>query len=282
MFRSMYTATCGMLVSQAIVDTTANNLANVNTTGFKKDTDIIKEYPAKDIYRLNDPTPSFLSILFNKFPEYVGQISTGAVVDKVHTDFSKGAIKYTDRKSDFYIDGNGFFVLTNDKGEIFFTRDGHFKIDKNGFLVNNDGLKVMALRPPFLNTQGNLILNTSGKFVRNATSVIVTESQNFNASLDGVITGVANGQLRIMIAKLDPKKLVKLGNNLYKYTAKNEDISFDNDSRLIQGAVETSNVKAVNEMVNLINSYRHFEINQKVITSSDNMTDKVVNQFGRL
>ncbi len=275
MQRSLYTATCGMLVSDAVVQTVANNLANVNTTAFKKDRVAIKAYPQKDVYRIKDKP--FFAPPVGLFPQYIGKLSTGAAVDEVATDFTRGPMKVTDNKLDFYIDGDSFFLVRDRNGKIYFTRDGRFKLGPSGVLLTRDGLMVMGLTPPAFTTQGNVVADSSGKLARNAKPISLSNLKNFSVAEDGTINGSFPNGMVIMIVKVNPKYLKKIGKNLYTWAGPKSQFSFDKEARLIQGAVELSNVNAVEEMTRMIQSFRMFEINQKVITTTDAMNDKIIN-----
>jgi flagellar basal-body rod protein FlgG len=142
MIRGLYTAVSGMITQEAKQDVVTNNLANVNTVGFKVD---------------NLATKSFNEVLLSNRDKIVngrnvkvnlGTINFGSKIDEVATSFTQGTLDKTDKETDFAIEGKGFFAVERNNGvntERYYTRDGHFHVNSQGFLVNDSGDKVIGI-----------------------------------------------------------------------------------------------------------------------------------------
>jgi len=243
MIRGIYTAASGMLAESARTDTIANNLANVNTAGYKKDVAITKDFASMLIYRINDgaAAPSIGSL-------GVGEIAT------IH---STGMMRQTGNALDLAIDGNGYFAVQTPAG-VRYTKNGTFTKNAQGQIVTQDGNPVMGTAGPIT--------------VNNAAS-------NLTVSPDGrvMLDGVEAGQLSI-VEFANEKQLLKEGDSLYNANGAQASPS---GSRVEQGMLEQSNVNVVAEMVNLITGYRAYEVNAKTVQAHDQLLDKAVNEVGR-
>ncbi|SHG92590.1 flagellar basal-body rod protein FlgG [Thermosyntropha lipolytica DSM 11003] len=245
MIKGLYTAAAGMMLNMAKQDVIANNIANVNSHGYKKDSTVARAFPEMLISRLKDKDS----------PRLIGSLGTGACIGGIYTDYTQGVFKKTDNPYDLAIDGEGFFVCLLPGGEEVFTRDGSFKINADKMLVNNQGYPVLD---------------------RND-QVIYIEGEDFTVDERGVISveGEEIAQLKI-VSFPDPNALEKRGDNTY--TGANYDI--DSNSRLRQGYVEDSNVNAVKEMVDLITVVRSYESLQKIIQAVDETVKTAIDQVG--
>jgi len=253
MIRGIYTAAMGMLAEEARVNTTANNLANVDTAGYKKDSLAFSTYLKKEIFRTE-------SISDEQKMIPIGKMESGIVLDESRTYFSQGAIEMTAREYDFALKGSGFFTVETEDGMRYYTRNGQWNKNNQGFLV--DG-------------KGNYILNDAderillGEFTTIASNGSITEN------------GVLTGRLAVVDFERDIG-LRKVGDNYYAQTSFSGEPIQNFSSSIIQGGYERANVNAVKEMVNLINAQRHFEITQRIITTEDQLLDAAVNRVGRL
>jgi flagellar basal-body rod protein FlgG len=247
MIRGIYTAASGMLAESARTDTIANNLANVNTAGYKKDVAITKDFASMLIYRINDgaAAPS------------IGSLGVGAMVDEIATIHSTGMMRQTGNALDLAIDGNGYFAVQTPAG-VRYTKNGTFTKNAQGQIVTQDGNPVMGTAGPIT--------------VNNAAS-------NLTVSPDGrvMLDGVEAGQLSI-VEFANEKQLLKEGDSLYNANGAQARPS---GSRVEQGMLEQSNVNVVAEMVNLITGYRAYEVNAKTVQAHDQLLDKAVNEVGR-
>lgn len=251
MLRGLYTASSGMITESKIMDVLSNNLANVNTTGYKKD---------------NVITSAFPDYIFNKVggddvPQggQIGIMDYGVLIDTLYTNFQEGALSETKGKLDFAIDGNGFFVVDTPNGQRF-TRDGSFVISNNGYLVTQEGYYVEGQNGPIKLSEGNISVDESGNIINNGQYIDKLNILDFNNY---------NG-------------LRKEGDNLYYIdTASNTQV-VPATGKVKQGYLEESNVNPVNEMVNMISVMRAYESNQKVVTAFDETLDKAVNEVGKV
>ena len=255
MFRGLYTAYTGMVTQQQKMDGISNNLANVDTTGYKKDQMIQASFDEILAYKIHDPeVPQGKSI---------GKMSLGVKVSQVYTDFGQGSMKQTDNLLDVALQGDGFFKVgeVNDQGTmaIKYTRDGSFNFSQNGQLVTKDGLFVLGTDD----------------------APIELDNDNFRINEDGSIyqNEVRMNQLQIVNFE-EAQTLRKQGSSLYEVTDTSVTAAFE--GTVVQGFLESSNVNTINEMVDMIATTRTYEANQKMIQTYDATMDKVVNSVGSL
>ena len=253
MLRAMSIAATGMNAQQVYIDTIANNLANVSTTGYKK---ITPEF--QDLIYETLREPGSQSTDLTRRPTEV-QIGLGTQLVSTTRMFSQGSIKQTNSPLDLTIEGDGFFKILQPDGTVAYTRDGAFKITENGEIVTTDGL---SLEPAITLPQDTVALNIA---------------------LDGTVTGTVAGFEeprefgRIEIARfVNPSGLMSVGRNLFKSTTASgrpiEDYPGEPGMGLIrQGMLEQSNVDIVEEMVNLVMAQKAYEINSRVIKASEDM-----------
>ena len=136
MIRGLYTGASGMLAEMTRTDVISNNIANVNTTGFKKDRTIFRAFPEMNIHRIDDPVSVGLDRTMDPRP-FIGMMGTGVMVDEVNTDFSQGNFNTTSNLLDVAIKGEGFFEVQTPEG-IRYTRDGSFSLSREGYLITKD------------------------------------------------------------------------------------------------------------------------------------------------
>ncbi|PAF47846.1 flagellar basal-body rod protein FlgG [Helicobacter sp. 12S02634-8] len=259
MMRSLYTATTGMLGQQLQIDTTSNNIANVNTTGYKKQR-----------AEFND--------LFYQVLQYAGtatsettlsptgiEVGLGVRPGAVSKMFSQGSPKETDNNLDVAITGKGFFQIQLPDGSVAYSRSGSFKLDDGGNIVTAEGYMLLPqITVPQDATQINI--GTDG------TVSVVQGNQ-----------GTSNVLGQIEIAHfINPAGLHALGDNLYINTNASGDpivgiAGNEGLGQLRQGFVELSNVKLVEEMTDLITGQRAYEANSKSIQTADAMLQTVNN-----
>lgn len=238
MIRGLYTSASGMMAEMVRNDVTANNLANVNTTGYKKDLALFKSFPEVLIERVNDSKKTDI-----RKPPIIGTLGTGAIVDEVVTSHEQGQLRETSNPFDLAIFGEGYFVVQNANG-TFFTRNGNFSLDREGYLVNSNGDYLMGQAGPVQ--------------IADSSDVIIDETGNIFEN------GTRTGALRF-VSVTDQKALTKTGDSLFSGGQAIEGMS----GQVKQKYLEASNVNVINEMVNMITIMRAYEANQKVITAHD-------------
>jgi flagellar basal-body rod protein FlgG len=252
MLRSLHTAATGMEAMQTNLDNVANNLANVNTTAFKKST---AEF--QDLYYQTVRAPGTQVTADTRTPTGV-QVGVGVKTVSVHKDFTPGNAKYTGSQTDMLINGDGFFQVTKENGEPAYTRDGSFKVDAQGRMMTSGGL----LLQPAINIPPN-----SAKISVSPTGLVSSMDSN------GQSTDI--GQIEITTF-INPSGLNALGSNLYQVSDASGqpvqgipgNVGFGN---IQQHNLETANVNVVNEMVNMIQAQRAYEMNSKVMQAADQM-----------
>ncbi len=252
MLRAVHTAATGMEAMQTNLDNVANNLANVNTTAFKKST---AEF--QDLYYQTLRAPGTQISADTNAPTGV-QVGVGVKTASVHKDFTPGSARPTGNQLDILINGDGFFTVQRENGEQGYTRDGGFKVDSQGRVMTNSGhlLNPAITIPP--NSAGITISPTG----------IVSSRDS-----EGKVSEI--GQIEI-VSFINPQGLTALGGNLYQMS--------DSSGQAVQGApgsnglgqleqfkLESSNVNVVNEMVNMIQAQRAYEMNSKVMSAADQM-----------
>jgi flagellar basal-body rod protein FlgF len=249
MLRGMQIAARGMMVQMDKNDIVANNLANVDTTGFKRDVHTINLFSEVLLDRM-EKRPDFA--------RGIGYLGFGASSAPVSIDFESGAVRITGNPLDLAIEGDGFFVIESPSG-ICLTRDGSFTLNDRGELVTKDGLRVLGVDGAMQVPEGELVVKSSGE----------------------VFAGeVGIGRLAIWRVQ-DKQDLSKQGANLYRIKSDAPIEEVENPS-IMQGCLERSNVSVVREMLEMIVGMRNFEACQRVLRSYDTTLDKCVNDVGRV
>lgn len=248
------------------LDTIANNIANVNTSGFKKDRQVFSEYlsaherpnDVMNIPRIPASVESFYDMQGGD-NAYVNPAGT-------YTNFDQGSLRSTGNPLDLAIEGKGFFEVLTPQG-VRWTRSGSLQVDGTGKLVTKDGFPV--LRDGAGDPAQRLVqLSSANVMVSNAGEVV-----------DG---GVPAGKLAL-VTFADPDELQKQGNSLYglKQNARGGPVPAG-EARVQQGFVEGSNVNVIEEMTDMIAANRVFEATQHTIKAHDQMDDKLVNNVGKV
>lgn len=254
MIRSLYIAATGMEAQKLNVDVISNNLANVNTAGYKRGRADFQELLYQDL-----KTPGALSAEGTLIPSGI-QMGLGVKPVAVQKIFLQGDFVQTGNNLDLVIEGEGFFQVTKPDGEVVYTRNGSFKMDNTGRIVTSDGY---ALEPSITipaNTQ-TITVGSDGKI-----SVLQSGSK--------IPTEVGQVQLARFI---NPGGLKAIGKSLFQTTGSSGDATVGNPGgaeglgTIGQGFVEMSNVNIVEEMVNMIVSQRAYEINSKAVQAADEM-----------
>jgi flagellar basal-body rod protein FlgG len=253
MLRSLFIAATGMEAQKLNIDVISNNLANVNTAGFKK-----SRADFQDLLYQTIRTPGSTSAEGSQVPSGI-QIGMGVKPVAVQKIFVQGDFVQTGNNLDLVIEGDGFFQILMPDGTTAYSRSGAFKLDSEGRIVNSDGY---PLEPGITipSTTSTISIGTDGK---------VSVSQS------GSTTQTQVGQIELA-RFINPGGLNALGKNLFQPSASSGDPSTGNPGTgglgtISQGYIEMSNVNVVEEMVNMIVSQRAYEINSKAVQASDQM-----------
>ena len=253
MFRALHSAATGMQAQQTNIDVVANNMANVNTTGFKK-----SRAEFQDLLYQTLRAPGGQAGQGASAPAGL-QVGLGVRTAATQAMHSQGSLQQSGNSLDLAIEGNGFFQITRPNGDLAYTRSGNFKTDSDGRMVTSDGF---ALEPAI---------------------TIPPDVTSISVSSTGVVSVTQPGQTapnevgQIQLANFaNPGGLLSTGRNLYAPTAASGQAVIANPGEegtgaLAQGFLEGSNVEVVTEMIDLIASQRAYEVNQRVITAADEM-----------
>ena len=241
-----------MIAQQFNLDTIANNLANVNTTGFKHQR---AEFEDLMYQTFKGSTTDSAAV----------QLGLGSAFTASASDFSSGTLQPTSNPLDLAITGSGFFQVQKPDGSLAFTRDGSFKKDANGLLVTSDGYPI---QPPIT-------------IPANATAVSISATGEVSALVAGQNEMQPIGQIQIAVFP-NPAGLTRMGQNLYAAGGASGDPQVSNPGatgagELKSGFLEGSNVQVVEEMVKMIMAQRSYEINSKAIQTSDEMLSTINN-----
>ena len=253
MIKALNTAATGMAAQETNVSTIANNIANVNTNGFKKSRaefeDLLYETIKEPGAKSSDNTEYNVGV----------QIGSGAKVSGTRKVINQGDPNITKNPFDLMINGDGFFGIQLPNGQTAFTRDGSFNVDKNGVLVDKKGNTVF----PGITVPPNTV--------------------NLNISENGTVEAYTNGQVEPtnlgtvpVFTFVNPVGLKSVGKNLLMESKASGNPNQlipgqDHAGLVVQGALETSNVSIMNEMTDLIKAQRSYEMNSKVMTIADQM-----------
>ena len=259
MLKGLYAAYTGMINQQHRMDVLTNNLANVNTNGFKKEGATSQSFNAMYAHKIKDKSMN------SRLTHYLGINNPGVKIGEGYVDWSQGPIKSTANTYDLALTDKGFFAIeyTNKSGEtsVKYTRDGNFTLNQRGELVTRDG---------------DFVLNTNGQRI-----TLDPMIPNTVINIRGDI--IQNGLIvaRIQVTDFEDYNYIRhFGENLYE--AVDGAVEREAPAQVFAGHLETSNVSVVNEMVNMITVQRAYDANQKVITTLDGSLDIAVNQLGRL
>lgn len=251
MIRALMAAASGMQAQQMNVDTIANNLANVNTAGFKR-SQVMFQDMLYDTVRAPGGTQGNGA----KTPSGV-QMGLGTRMVSIAKVFTPGSLQVTSRDLDVAINGQGFFRVKLPDGSFAYTRDGSFSKNSDGTLANSDGYELDGVNA----------------IDANATAVTIAANGDVSETVNGATQD--KGQLKLY-RFVNPSGLQSLGRNLLQPSAASGDPQeglpgVDGIGTLQQGAIESSNVSVVDEMVNLIVAQRAYEVNTKAVQASDEM-----------
>ena len=263
MNEGIFIAASGGMKQQRKLEVLSNNLANVNTPGFKKNrmtfTEVISPFK-KD---------SALGIITSGFsrPEFSSNDVSYVAISGFTTDFSQGVLTNTGNSFDLALEGDGFFAVATNEG-IRYTRTGNFTLDDQGQIVNKQGQSFLDIndKPIFLPPDAS-------------SEITVGDEGTLSFSTEGSSQSI--GQFKL-VRFSDKSQLVKEGNGLFHLSDPGVVEEVPGNLKILQGFVETSNVNLVEEMVAMIDSVRTFEAYQKLIQSIDEADNQSVNTIARV
>lgn len=256
MIKSLTTAATGMAAQQTNMDVVANNIANSSTTGFKRG-----RAEFEDLMYDNKLAPGAATGLNSVTPTGV-QVGMGTRTAAIQKDFTSGSINVTRNPLDLAIEGRGFFQIRTPDGEVAYSRDGSFKKDGNGRVVDSNGNSLVPdlTIPP------------------NSQALEITAQGEVRALVGDTPTVIGNIDIASFV---NPAGLKAIGKNLFIQTPSSGQAQVGRPGLsgmgyLAQGQLETSNVNIVDEMVNMITAQRAYETNSKVIQASDQMLQTAI------
>jgi flagellar basal-body rod protein FlgG len=252
MIRGWYIGASGMNAQQNRLDAIANNLANVDTAGYKRDVAVSKAFSELLLRRMNDDGVYRTPDGIGDVAPIIGTIGLGVETNELYTVFERGSPKSTDGRLDVMLTDEGFFAVNTPQGERY-TRNGAFKLGKEGILETKDGYPVLG-----------------------ENGIIRLEDDRILIDEDGILyTREMEPIDRLRVVRFDNERyLKKTGTSFYIDTPVSGEAYVAEGSerpKLLQGYLETSNVNVVNEMVQMIEVNRAYEANQKTVQAGDTM-----------
>ena len=249
----LFVGASGAKAMERKLESITNNIANVDTPGYKREgvkfSTIYVPLTQKPPSKKGDPIPRGYIPTYNLVLNYAGQIDNVIYLEQ-------GALRETGNKLDFAIEGKGYFVVENEDGKRFLTRDGSFKVDKDGFLRTSSGYYVLG---------------------RSGSRIVIPDTTTLVVTQEGRLYSKGNEVDSLLIVKQPVDK--RLGNNLWKY--REEFADPDYESKVYQGFLEDSNVNVVYEMAKMIEAHREFDADLNVVKAGDELLG-YLNEFGRV
>jgi len=257
MIRGLYTAASGMIVQQKRQENTSNNIANIETPSFKRQSLIVEARDSLGVIKRNCGENTS-----------IGTIEMGVEIDGTVMDFSQGLLRETGLHGDLAIDGQGYFITELPSGQTAYTRSGSVRRDTEGILRNAEGFCICGEK-------------ASGGRVE----PIKIETEKFTVDGEGnIIDDDGKRIYKIVLADFEDLSLLKedeAGVLVLPEGEEDNEISAKN-ARIVSGMKEASNVNALDEMVKLMEISRSFESNQRILQSLDETLGKAVNELGKL
>lgn len=248
MLRGLYTVTTGMIHQRKKLDTIANNLANSNTRGYKKDSLVSHSFKDELLLRVDNR---------NGTSRRIGPINHGVYAQQVATLFEEGALRHTGEITDIALQGDGFFTIVTEEGPVY-TRDGTFKVNDEGILTTISGQVVSGQNGPILVGHEEFEIDEQG---------------------DVFIHGDVHVDRLDLTSFADLSLLEKVGDNLFANNSGDNPVQVF-QGQVIQGYAESSNVEPLEEMTDMIVVSRSYEASQRALQMIDETLAKTVNEVG--
>lgn len=258
---ALFVGKTGLSAQDTALRVIANNLANVNTDGFKRDRAVFEDL----LYQI-PRQPGAQSTSSTELPSGL-QLGTGVRTAGTQKVFAQGSIEITEQSLDLAMDGDGFFQITMPDGGTAYTRHGQFQLNSSGDIVTAQGYN----------------LEPTITIPEDATSITIGEDGTVSVTQGGSAVASQIGQIQVATF-INPTGLESNGGNLYLETVSSGTPTTGNPAdagvgRIVQGALENSNVNSVEELVDMISTQRAFEMNSKVISTADQMLSFVTQQL---
>ncbi|NIZ47025.1 flagellar hook-basal body protein [Entomospira nematocerorum] len=292
MVRGLYIGASGMQANENRMNVVANNLANVDLTGYKKDVSILKSFPEMLIQRSHDNGVVKLPIGSYDSSPIVGKLGTGVEYNETFTTFEQGSLKQTGNAFDLALANNddtiarGFFVIETPQGERY-TRNGTFILGKEGYLETKDGYRVLGDNGPIQVKLHNFVVGKDGTIYHNQAidddPRILTSARENDWSAREIVDRLRIVHFYDTMDQPAERYLAKVGNSMWSETELSGPAVDLEEKRpqVLQGFLEASSVNAVQEMVTMITVNRAYEASQKTIQSADNAIEQAISKVLR-
>lgn len=245
MVRGMYSAATGMITQYKKIDVLGNNIANINTDGFKSDSVSLKSFQEEITKRMADN-------------EAIGTLSNGTAIGGVYTDYTQGPMEQTGKSTDLAVSGEGYFAVETARGAggAKYTRDGNFSVDAGGCLEL---------------ASGERLLGSDG-------APLYVGGTDFTVSADGTVASGGRQLGKIQIESPQTAAAIsKRTDGFFAITA-----GAQADGKIVQGSLENSNADAINEMTGMMQATRSFQSCQQAFQVGEDTLDKLINQVGSI
>lgn len=261
--RGLYTAASAMMMDMVRMDTLSNNLANLNTTGYKRMQTLHHDFQRGLIDRMKN-SQSYLNqrsgqeeVAFRASQDVtLGQLGTGTVVSGIYSDFSNGSLEDTGNSFDLALQGDGFFTVETPSG-LMYTRNGAFTRNGEGELVTSEGFRVLGQNGPIvLPEQAGVSITEQGDVYAGSEHLDSLQITNFE----------------------EPWSLIRRGSSFF--AAPNDAPQIAPEAKVFQGKLEHTNVNTAGEMVQMITALRSYQMSQKALQSEDELTGRLI-ELGR-
>lgn len=274
MNRGIYEAASGMLVQETHLDVITNNLANVDTPGYKRRISATSDFSAllDRIEKVSEDGETKLTTVLPadmpfKGREVIGSLSLAAIFSEDVMDTFPGVLKTTESPLDIAIDGQGFFAVADEEGNTFYTREGNFSLDNNGNIVTPNGLMLQG--------EGGAI-----NIGNNTRDIEVNHTGQIIAFREGEMQGEVVGRVTAFNFE-NPTYLRHVSRNLLTPTEQSGEPEQIENLKIWSGALEMSNVEVVTEMTRMIEAQRIYEGASKALMTHDDMTSRLITSFSR-
>lgn len=300
MMRSLFSAVSGLKSNQTAMDIIGNNIANVNTIGYKTNRTVFQDIFSQTISSATAPTTD----TGGRNPKQVG---LGTTISTIGTNMTEGSTQSTSNPLDFAISGEGFFVVDSGSGSYVYTRNGALQLDSDGYLVTANGDYVMAITQdadsngvPDIDNADPVVDAATGAPLFNKVQLLgdiydtsttpptlVDNYSDYAVDANGVITAINNAGAKVTIGRVvlatfnNTSGLEKVGSSYYTESANSGKAGYNfvgnKCGTLDGGSLEMSNVDLSTELTNMIITQRGFQANSRVITTTDSMLEELIN-----